>query len=148
MHSSSMRTARGSSRPRGGGLPQCMLGYTPRCGPGDTPPGLGLETPQVWARRPPWRPARHAGIPPARHAGIPPPSRPAARHAGIPPAMHAGITPPPVNRMTDRCKNITLPQTSFAGGNNVIDQKQLNRKEPHCTSITDIISLIGSTLCK
>ena len=32
-------------------------------------------------------------------------------------------TPPPrsrVNRMTDRCKNITLPQTSFAGGNNVM----------------------------
>ena len=26
-------------------------------------------------------------------------------------------TPSPVNRMTDRCKNITLPQTSFAGGN-------------------------------
>ena len=25
-------------------------------------------------------------------------------------------TDPPVNRMTDRCKNITLPQTSFAGG--------------------------------
>ena len=24
---------------------------------------------------------------------------------------------PPVNRMTERCKNITLPQTSFAGGN-------------------------------
>ena len=24
---------------------------------------------------------------------------------------------PPVNRMTDRCKNITLSQTSFAGGN-------------------------------
>ena len=24
---------------------------------------------------------------------------------------------PPVNRMTNRCKNITLPQTSFAGGN-------------------------------
>ena len=53
-----MRTARGSSRPRGG-LPQCMLGYPP----------------QVWA----WRPARYAGIPPARHAGIPP-----AMHAGIP----------------------------------------------------------------
>ena len=28
-------------------------------------------------------------------------------------------TPDPVNRMTDRCKNITLPQTSFAGGNNM-----------------------------
>ena len=25
---------------------------------------------------------------------------------------------PPMNRMTDRCKNITLPQISFAGGNN------------------------------
>ena len=25
---------------------------------------------------------------------------------------------PPWNRMTDRCKNITLPQTSFAGGKN------------------------------
>ena len=25
---------------------------------------------------------------------------------------------PPVDRMTDRCKNITLPQISFAGGNN------------------------------
>ena len=24
----------------------------------------------------------------------------------------------PVNRMTERCKNITLPQTSFAGGKN------------------------------
>ena len=25
---------------------------------------------------------------------------------------------PPVNRMTQRCKSITLPQTSFAGGKN------------------------------
>ena len=25
--------------------------------------------------------------------------------------------PPPVDRMTDACENITLPQTSFAGGN-------------------------------
>ena len=25
----------------------------------------------------------------------------------------------PPNRMTNRCKNITLPQTSFAGGNNL-----------------------------
>ena len=28
----------------------------------------------------------------------------------------AGQTPSPVKRMTHRCKNITLPQTSFAGG--------------------------------
>ena len=32
------------------------------------------------------------------------------------PVMHAGKETPPVNRMTHRCKNITLPQTSFAGG--------------------------------
>ena len=28
----------------------------------------------------------------------------------------SGRETPPVNRMTDRCKSITLPQTSFAGG--------------------------------
>ena len=28
--------------------------------------------------------------------------------------------PPPMNRMTNRCKNITLPQTSFAGGDKYI----------------------------
>ena len=28
----------------------------------------------------------------------------------------AQVLHPPVNRMIDRCKNITLPQTSFAGG--------------------------------
>ena len=37
-----------------------------------------------------------------------------------PPLLHLMQTPlnadPPVNRMTHRCKNITLPQTSFAGG--------------------------------
>ena len=32
-----------------------------------------------------------------------------------------GCTPHPVNRMTDRCKNITLPQTSFAGGKNITE---------------------------
>ena len=30
---------------------------------------------------------------------------------------------PPVNRMTNRCKNITLPQTSFAGGSNSMPQR-------------------------
>ena len=34
-----------------------------------------------------------------------------------PPSPHT----PLVNRMTDRCKKITLPQTSFAGGNNPFD---------------------------
>ena len=32
-------------------------------------------------------------------------------------SQHALRQTPPVNRMTNRCKNITLPQTSFAGGN-------------------------------
>ena len=29
---------------------------------------------------------------------------------------------PPANRMTNGCKNITLPQTSFAGGNYALTQ--------------------------
>ena len=37
---------------------------------------------------------------------------------GVSAPLHAGIHPP-VNRMTDRCKNITLPQTSFVGGTNI-----------------------------
>ena len=37
------------------------------------------------------------------------------------PAMHVGKpTFPPVNRMTDKCKNITLQQTSFADGNKTL----------------------------
>ena len=41
----------------------------------------------------------------------PTPQKPAARHAEIPPAMHVGIAPPPpMNRSTDACENITLPQ--------------------------------------
>ena len=32
-----------------------------------------------------------------------------------PGGVHAGIHTPPVNRIPDRCTNITLPQTSFAG---------------------------------
>ena len=133
-----MCTTRSSSHLLGG-LPQCMLDTPqvwawrppwvwawrpPRCGPGDppgcgprdpsrpdpstSPLGVGLETPPgqtpqlppwVWA----WRPARHAGIPP-----IPP--RIPARHAGIPPPLWTEF-------LTHASENITLPQTSFAGGN-------------------------------
>ena len=32
---------------------------------------------------------------------------------------------PPVNRMTNSCKNITLPQTSFSGGNKSFHSVQL-----------------------
>ena len=117
MHSSRMRTTRSSSCLLGGCLPQCML-----------------RSAQVWAWIPlPWRTARHAGIPPlqrpARHAGIPPPPpwRP-ARHAGIPPPPPGDLQgmlgyqlqcmPPPCTEfLTHVTENITLPQTSFAGGN-------------------------------
>ena len=34
--------------------------------------------------------------------------------------LEVGQTPSPVNRMTHRCQNITLPQTSSAGGNHLI----------------------------
>ena len=56
--------------------------------PSSSPMGVGLETCKACWYTTPWRPARHAGILPARHAGI----------------------PPPANRITDMCKNITLPQ--------------------------------------
>ena len=36
---------------------------------------------------------------------------------GVPAGGVTAQVLPPVNRMTDRCKNITLPQTSFAGSN-------------------------------
>ena len=103
MHSSRMRTARSSSRYRGGlhnPLEQrspFWSRYPPGCGPGDTPETrssstsplvVGLETPQP---DPPQLPPLVWAWKPARHAGIPPPWRPAARYAGIPPALHAGI---------------------------------------------------------
>ena len=49
---------------------------------------------------------------------------------GVLVSQHALRQTPHVNRMTDRCKNITLPQTSFAGGNNNeynCDQENLKR---------------------
>ena len=94
-----------------------------------TPLGVGLETPHGVGLETP--PARPLNFPPGCGPGDPlgdllqgmlgyHPSGDLLQGmliAGIPPAMHAGIPPPapPVNRMTDRCKNITLPQTSFVG---------------------------------
>ena len=125
MHSSRMHTAHNSSH---GGvcLSVCwdtpLLGVgletslPPGCGPGDpsrpdpstSPLGVGLETPLARPLNfPPWcGPGNLQGML-GYHPPRPP--RPAARHAGIPPAMHAGI-PPPMTRITDMCKNITLPQ--------------------------------------
>ena len=120
MHSSRMRTARSSSRHwKGGGsgpaLPEfppwmwawiwspsispldvgldlIPLNFPLGCGPGPDPPQF---PPWVWA----WRGVSLAGGSPWWGGG-------------------SSLADPPVNRMTEACENITLPQTSFAGGNN------------------------------
>ena len=98
MHSSRMRTARSSSRLGGwGSLHQAPPGAgTPRPGtPKDqTPPRSRHPREQA----PPWEQAP-----------------PGTRH---PPG--AGTPPPWTEFLTHACENITLPQTSFAGGNNTM----------------------------
>ena len=90
------------------------------------PPRATTHTPQEQPRMPPR--SNHAHPPKSNHApprsnhACPPREQPCM--PPLPPGatMHAPWEqprmPPPVNRMTNRCKNITLPQTSFAGGNN------------------------------
>ena len=66
------------------------------------------------------RTARLLTVSPSMHyaGGVPAP-----RGGGVPaPGGGGGLVfinacTPPMNRMTDKCKNITLPQTSFAAGN-------------------------------
>ena len=65
---------------------------SPRKFGGDTPPQNLEQTP-----------------PPKFGADTPPPKF----GADTPPRKFGADTPPPVNRMTDRCKNITLAKTSF-----------------------------------
>ena len=120
MHSSRMRTARSSSHHGGSLHPPRVCTPTPleQAPPWLDPPQL---PPWVWA----WRPSSGQiplGCGPENLQGMlnstPPSWRPAARHAGIPPAMHTGIAPPPQTKfLTHASENITLPQTSFAGGN-------------------------------
>ena len=73
------------------------------------PPQSNHARPQSNHACPP-RAAMHAPQSTTMHA--PPPQ---SNHACPSQSNHAH---PPVDRMTDTCKNITLPQTSFAGGNN------------------------------
>ena len=96
MHSSWMSTACSSSQV-----------------PGGDP--LGADTPQN--RHPPEQTPPRSRPPHTRHL---PGSRSSPDQA--PPGADTPRTrhPPPVNRMTNRCKNITLPQTSFAGGKNLL----------------------------
>ena len=109
------------------------------------PPGRTTHPPGSNHARPPKQPctpprSNHACTPPSNHACPPgatmhaPPREqphmpPLYNHARpplqprTPPLLQPCMPPPatmhapPVNRMTNRCKNITLPQTSFAGGN-------------------------------
>ena len=61
---------------------------------------------------------------PSNHACPQQPCMPLATM--YPPAtMHA--PPPTVNRMTNRCKNITLSQTSFAGNKNISFEPPFNK---------------------
>ena len=116
MHSSRMHTARSSSHHRGGGvgLDQIPLNF---------PLGVGLETCKAcWDQTPsrtrlPWHQASlRTSAPRTRH----PPGPGTPQNQAPPGTRHPPDQPhPPVNRITDTCKNITLTQTSFAGGKNV-----------------------------
>ena len=69
-------------------------------------------------------PHNHAP-PTTMHAPLQPHMPPQQPH--MPPANHACPPPPPVDRMTHMCKNITLPQTSFAGGKNRVTRLHSSR---------------------
>ena len=121
MHSSRMRTAHGSSHPQGGeGLPQCMLGNTPPPGVGleTLPPGVGLEN------HPPWL------DPSISPLGVGLETLPPGDLQGMLRCWDTtcnacwNTTPPPPHAWTEflthATENITLPQTSFAGGKNFV----------------------------
>ena len=117
----------GASTPRPGQAP-------PRCGPGD--PLARSPSTSPWVRA--WRPPCQIPLNFPQGVGL---ETCKACWDTIPPLENCckawwdttwnacwDTPPPPVNRMTDRCKNITLPQTSFAGGNNLEVIIQYNEK--------------------
>ena len=97
MHASRMRTVRSLTVSRRGGV--CIQGEGVS-GEGALHPGGGLHP---WGSASMGKGGLHAG-----GGGLHP------RGLGRPPCPH---------EQTDRCKNITLPKTSFAGGNNARDNK-------------------------
>ena len=107
MHSSRMRTARSSSQVFSSvhaGIHPLGVGLETPLGVGlEIPPGVSLET------RPGQTPQFPPGCGPGNLQGL------LGYHLQCMLGYHT-----PMNRMTDRCKNITLPQTSFAGGKNRI----------------------------
>ena len=49
----------------------------------------------------------------------------------------------PLDRMTDRCKNITLPKTSFAGGKNRVQYKIVQKTCYLVPSVSYCSSFLG-----
>ena len=102
-------------------------------------------------------PQQQPHMPPGEQPCMPPPSNhacpPAATtHAPLEqthmlpsrdqpcmPPQGATTHAPPVNRMTNRCKNITLPQTSFAGG-------KMGKKRMHATAGHVDFTFLGSLI--
>ena len=83
------------------GTPLDQTPLEPGIPPGADPPPPGAGTPQT-------RQSPRAGIPWTRHPTVP----------GTPPDQAPPDQAPPCGQTHD-CKHITLPQTSFAGGNKV-----------------------------
>ena len=97
----------------GGGVCTCLVGggYLPGpgggvCSWGVYLPGLGGEPAWSWGV---YLPGPRGVYLPGQGVYLPGPGRMYMRGPGRGP----GQVPPPVNRMTDRCKNITLAKTSF-----------------------------------
>ena len=109
MHSNRMRTACSSSRPK--------VGW-------GSPPGTPPTRHRPGTRHPPDQAPPGPGTPRTRH----PPDQATPPGPGILPGPGTHNPNPSVNRMTNRCKNITLPQTSLAGGNQQLRFININCK--------------------
>ena len=112
--------------PLGMGLDQIPLNFPLGCGPGPDPPQL---PPWLWAwtRSPSTSPLVVGLEPPPPQDQAPPGTRhPTGTRHPSRPGTHPGTRHPPGTRhtplwtefLTHASEHITLPQTSFAGGNN------------------------------
>ena len=144
MHSRRMPTAHSSSRHGGGGvgldqiplnfplggcLDQIPLNFHLGCGPGDPPPpsqiplnfplGCGSGNLQGMLGPDPPRTRHPPGTRYTPGPGNPQGQAPPWDQTHPPDQAHPRdqAHAPPVNRITDTCKNITLPQNLFVGGN-------------------------------
>ena len=124
MYSSRMRTARSFtvSCSTLGGLPNPYGCRTPGCRIPPMQSHPDAEPPD--ADPPPWRQTLPGCRPPSKSCD-----------AGKPTTL--------VNRMTDRCKNITLLQTSFADGNNLKERRDIYKD----TATIFSFRLLAKTFC-